>query len=134
MTPEQIAAELESALCAPDWAASLTHVHNAVAALASQPVPAPDLVERVAMVLYATDWPEPRHASWTETADDMRLRYRTLARAIIPIIQADERESCAKVAESVVSDWKVGSQPGPLHAYRHASREIATAIRERNGG
>jgi len=40
-----------------------------------------------------------------------------------------ERERCAKIAEAIPTDWRDGTQPGPLSAYRHACREIAAAIR-----
>ena len=38
-------------------------------------------------------------------------------------------ERCAQVAESLPTDWRDGTQPGPSSAYRHAAREIAAAIR-----
>ena len=42
----------------------------------------------------------------------------------------EERERCARIAEALPTDWRDGTQPGPLSAYRHASREIAQAIRK----
>lgn len=38
-------------------------------------------------------------------------------------------ERCAQVAETLPTDWRDGTQPGPSSAYRHAVREIAAAIR-----
>ena len=49
-TARALEAELEAALCAPNWAASLGHVHNAKAALVTlRPEPAADdgLVEEI---------------------------------------------------------------------------------------
>lgn len=51
-----------------------------------------------------------------------------VCRAIIPVIQADEREECAKI----VDEYGVTKATlGPALITRKA---IATAIRERNGG
>lgn len=54
------------------------------------------------------------------------LRARTQA---VEQATAAERERCARVAENLPTDWRDGTQPGPLSAYRHATREIASKIR-----
>jgi hypothetical protein len=46
-------------------------------------------VERVARAIYKADWPSEVHATWAETAEDMRQRYRVMATAAISAMSPD---------------------------------------------
>jgi len=54
-------------------------------------------LERAARAAYAADWPEPLHASWEETADDMRARYTLIVRAVLTAIR-EPSEAMANAA------------------------------------
>jgi len=86
-----------------------------------------DLVERVSALFKQ----HHRNVCYPECSDG---EAEIFARAALAAMQGGdavlaERERCAKIAEAIPTDWRDGTQPGPLSAYRHACREIAAAIR-----
>lgn len=84
-----------------------------------------DLVERVAMHLdrCLCTYVEGGDTRVTDLTGD---ELRDIARAIIPLVQAHERERCAKVAENPATVL-ICSTP------KHAGRVIAAAIRAGDG-
>lgn len=126
---------------ARDWrncAGEITALYEAFARhrLASQPPVSDDLVERVERAVSVCPQCEGE-GSYADGLDEAACTTTCTrcdgngwiadARAIIPIVREDEREACAKVAETKFADhgWDA--------PYRNAGLSIATAIRERNG-
>lgn len=64
-------------------------------------------------------------ANFTPSLRDLILAALASKTAIDPVTV----ERCAQVAETLPTDWRDGTQPGPSSAYRHAAKEIAAAIR-----
>jgi len=88
--------------------------------------------DRQSMVLYESASPIHLAASFAQDILDGKYDHdeRVQAFARHRASEAERvREACAKVADSLPTDWRDGTQPGPLSAYAHAAREIAAAIR-----
>ena len=91
------------------------------AALSSRPAAVADqggLVERVA-------------AAIKNATEDCFFDYEAAARAAIEALPTYKQgiEDAVKAVEAIPTDWRDGTMPGPLGAYRHAVREAVARIR-----
>lgn len=87
-------------------------------------------LERAARAAYTEDWPDPIHATWDETADDMRERYRGIARAVIEAIRECDTGSPAMLAAGKISLYSCSADPELEDARRCWQTMIDVALEE----